>query len=106
MHIFADIAGLSNDRALLCQGPGPSIMARLQDWRANEPFRSRLHAQPKVIAYQQTGRVEEARRTAEQLIAARLNFTIDAWLKAHFRRDMARVEADTAAPARRRLPLG
>ena len=72
-------------------------MARLQDWRANEPFRSRLHAQPKVIAYQQTGRVEEARRTAEQLIAARLNFTIDAWLKTHFRRDMARVEADTAS---------
>ena len=66
----------------------------------------RLHAQPKVIAYQQTGRVEEARRTAAQLIAARPNFTIDAWLKTHFRRDMARVEADTAAPARRRLPLG
>lgn len=52
------------------------------------------------------GRAEEARRTAEQLIAARPNFTIDAWLKTQFRRDMARVEADTAAPARRRLPLG
>jgi hypothetical protein len=40
------------------------------------------------------GRVEEARQTAEQLIVARPNFTIDAWLQTQFRRDMARAEAD------------
>ncbi|THD54044.1 MAG: tetratricopeptide repeat protein [Bradyrhizobium sp.] len=40
-----------------------------------------------VIAYQQTGQVQEARRTAEQFIMVRPNFTIDAWLKTQFRRD-------------------
>jgi len=51
-----------------------------------------------VIAYQQTGRPEEARRAAEQLLAARPNFTVAAWLKTQFsRRDMAQVEADAAA---------
>ncbi|MGZ5872093.1 MAG: adenylate/guanylate cyclase domain-containing protein [Bradyrhizobium sp.] len=59
-----------------------------------------------VIAYQQTGRVEEARQTAEQLIVARPNFTIDAWLKTQFRRDRARVEADSAALRAAGLPLG
>ena len=48
-----------------------------------------------VIAYQETGQPEEARRTAEQLMAARPNFTIGGWLKTQFiRRDTARVEAD------------
>jgi tetratricopeptide (TPR) repeat protein len=47
-----------------------------------------------VIAYQQTGRPEEARRTAEQLLAARPNFTVAAWLKTQFsHRDTAQVEA-------------
>jgi adenylate cyclase len=59
-----------------------------------------------VIAYQQTGQVEEARRTAEQLIMVRPNFTIDAWLKTQFRRDTVGVEADTAALRAAGLPLG
>lgn len=51
-----------------------------------------------VIAYQQTDRPEEAKRTADQLLAARPNFTVAAWLKTQFsRRDMAQVEADAAA---------
>jgi adenylate cyclase len=51
-----------------------------------------------VIAYQETGQSEQARRTAEHLLAARPNFTIAAWLKTQFiRRDAARVETDTAA---------
>jgi hypothetical protein len=37
---------------------------------------------------------------------ARPNFTIDAWLKTQFRRDMARVEADTGALRAAELPLG
>jgi TolB-like protein/class 3 adenylate cyclase/Flp pilus assembly protein TadD len=60
-----------------------------------------------VIAYQQNGRVEEARRTAEQLLAARPNFTVAAWLKTQFsRRDATQVEADTAALRAAGLPPG
>jgi adenylate cyclase len=60
-----------------------------------------------VIAYQQTGRPEEARRTAEQLLTARPNFTVAAWLKTQFsRRDTAQVEADTAALRAAGLPPG
>ena len=59
-----------------------------------------------VIAYQQTGRPEEARRAAEQLLAARPNFTVAAWLKTQFsRRDTAQVEADAAALRAAGLPL-
>jgi adenylate cyclase len=60
-----------------------------------------------VIAYQETGRTQEATRTAEQLLAARPNFTIAAWLKTQFiRRDTARVEADTDALRAAGLPTG
>ena len=60
-----------------------------------------------VIVYQQTGRPEEARRTAEQLLAARPNFTVAAWLKTQFsRRDMAQVEADAVALRAAGLPTG
>ena len=60
-----------------------------------------------VIIYQETGQAEEARRTAEQLMAARPNFTIAGWLKTQFiRRDAARVEADTAALRAAGLPMG
>ena len=60
-----------------------------------------------VIAYQQTGRPEEARRAAEQLLTARPNFTVAAWLKTQFsRRDAAQVEADTAALRAAGLPPG
>ena len=56
-----------------------------------------------VIAYQETGQPEEARRMAEQLMAARPNFTI---VQQSIRRDMARVEADTAALRAAGLPMG
>jgi adenylate cyclase len=60
-----------------------------------------------VIAYQETGQTQEATRTAEQLLAARPNFTIAAWLKTQFiRRDTARVEADTDALRAAGLPTG
>jgi adenylate cyclase len=60
-----------------------------------------------VIIYQEMGRAEDAKRTTEQLMAARPNFTIAAWLQTQFaRRDKARVEADTAALRAARLPMG
>ncbi len=60
-----------------------------------------------VIIYQEIDQVEEARRTAEQLMAARPNFTIGGWLKTQFiRRDTARVEADAAALRAAGLPMG
>ena len=60
-----------------------------------------------VIIYQELGQVEEARRTVEQLMAARPDFTIAGWLKTQFiRRDTARVEADTVALRAAGLPTG
>ena len=60
-----------------------------------------------VIAYQQTGRPDEARRAAEQLLAARPNFTVAAWLKTQFSlRDTAQVEADAAALRAAGVPTG
>ncbi len=60
-----------------------------------------------VIIYQESGRADEARRTAEQLMAARPNFTIAGWFKTQFvRRDAARVEVDAAALRAAGLPMG
>ena len=60
-----------------------------------------------VIAYQETGQTQEAKRTAEQLLVARPNFTIAAGLKTQFiRRDTARIEADTDALRAAGLPTG
>jgi adenylate cyclase len=60
-----------------------------------------------VIIYQVIGQPEEARRYAEQLLAARPNFTIAAWLTTQFiRRDTAGVEVDTAALRAVGLPMG
>jgi adenylate cyclase len=60
-----------------------------------------------VIACQHSGRLEEARRAAEQLLAARPNFTVAEWLKTQFtRRDTAQVEADAAALRAAGLPTG
>jgi adenylate cyclase len=59
-----------------------------------------------VIAFQETGQPEEARRTAERLLKARRDFTIALWLKTQFRRDEARLEADIAALRAAGLPMG
>ena len=60
-----------------------------------------------VIAYQEKSQLEEARRTAERLMAARPEFTIAGWRKTQFiRRDAARVEADAAALRAAGLPTG
>jgi adenylate cyclase len=59
-----------------------------------------------VIVYESTGQMEEARRAAEQLMAARPNFTVAGWFKTQFiRRDRERVEADRAALCAAGLPM-
>jgi adenylate cyclase len=59
-----------------------------------------------VIIYQQGGQPDEARRTAEHLLAARPDFTIAGWLNTQFiRRDTAQVEADLAALRAAGLPM-
>jgi adenylate cyclase len=50
-----------------------------------------------VIVYQQSGQTEEARRTAERLLAVRPDFTVTAWANTQFRADTARLEADISA---------
>lgn len=50
-----------------------------------------------VIIYRQNGRHEEAKQSADRLLAARPGFTIAGWRKTQFRRDKARLEADAAA---------
>jgi adenylate cyclase len=57
-----------------------------------------------VIAYQENGQPNEAKRTAERLLAARRDFTIASWLRTQFRRDAARLEADVAALRATGLP--
>jgi adenylate cyclase len=58
-----------------------------------------------VIVYQQTDRPAEARRTAEQLLSLRRDFTIAAWAKTQFRADKAGIEADMAALRAAGLPM-
>jgi len=59
-----------------------------------------------VIAYQQNGQANEAKQTAQRLLAVRRNFTITSWLKTQFRRDTARLDADIAALRVAGLPMG
>lgn len=60
-----------------------------------------------VIAYQESGLLEEAKRAAAHLLVARPNFTIVAWQKTQSsRRDLAQIEADAAALRAAGLPLG
>jgi adenylate cyclase len=59
-----------------------------------------------VITYQQSGRPEQAKRLAEELLAVRRSFTITAWVNTQFRRDTAQVEIDAAALRAAGLPPG
>jgi len=54
--------------------------------------------------YQQNGQPDEAKRTAERLLAARPGFTIASWRKTQFRHDKARLEADLEALRAAGLP--
>ena len=58
-----------------------------------------------VIAWQEKGQSDEAKRSAARLIGARPEFTIAGWRKTQFmRRDMAGVDADAAALRAAGLP--
>ena len=59
-----------------------------------------------AILYQQNGRSDDAKRTAERLLAARPAFTIASWLKTQMMRDTAQLEADVAALRATGLPIG
>ena len=59
-----------------------------------------------VICYQENGQADEAKQTAQRLLAVRRNFTITSWLKTQFRRDRARLDADIAALRVAGLPIG
>jgi hypothetical protein len=50
-----------------------------------------------VMIQEQTGNLEEARKTAAQLIAARSSFTIASFLRTQFRSDVEQLEADVAS---------
>jgi adenylate cyclase len=58
-----------------------------------------------VVAYQQQGRHEDARRAAEELMVARPDFTIDAWVRTQVRRDTAQLDSEIAAPRSAGLPM-
>jgi adenylate cyclase len=59
-----------------------------------------------IILYQQNGQPEEAKRTAERLLAARPGFTTASWLKTQVTPDAVRLEADGAALRAAGLPQG
>jgi adenylate cyclase len=59
-----------------------------------------------VLAFHETGRIEEARSAARELLAIRRDFTIAGWARTQFRADMARFETDRAALAACGLPSG
>ena len=50
-----------------------------------------------VMIQEQAGRLEEARETAAQLLAARPDFTVTSWLRTQFRVDDKQIAADLAS---------
>ncbi len=60
-----------------------------------------------VLAYQQSGRSAQAKKTAVQLLSARPEFAIASWLKTQdCRSDKTQVDADAAALRAAGLPMG
>jgi adenylate cyclase len=50
-----------------------------------------------VIAYHQSGRLEEARRAAERLLATRRDFTVTSWANTQFHRDAGQLAGEIDA---------
>jgi adenylate cyclase len=50
-----------------------------------------------VMIEEQAGRLDDARATAAQLVAARPDFTVTSWLRTQFRVDAGQMQADTAS---------
>jgi adenylate cyclase len=57
-----------------------------------------------VLCYAQTGRIVEAKRSAQRVLAANPKFTIGNWRKTQFRNDVAQLEADVGALQAAGLP--
>ena len=57
-----------------------------------------------VIAYHELNRLDKMNAAAEDLLAARPDFTIDSWLETQFRKDTDRLAADVAALVSAGLP--
>jgi adenylate cyclase len=70
---------------------------------AMEAFRAYHAASPGfgladiAIIQEQAGRIEEARQTARQLVAARPDFTVSSWARMQFRSDAGQMAADMAS---------
>jgi len=58
-----------------------------------------------VIAYRQIDQPEEAKRTAQQLLSLRRDFTVAAWAKTQIRADTARLDLDIEALHAAGLPM-
>ncbi len=59
-----------------------------------------------MIAYQQSDELELAKQAAEELLAARRNFTIDAWANTQFRADKTQLDGEIDALRSAGLPMG
>jgi len=102
-NYFAALLGVLGD-AYRLSGRTEQAITAFRSYHARSPG---FGLTDLVIIYQDIGQAEQARRTAEQLMAARPNFTIAGWLKTQFiRRDKAPVEADTAVLRAAGLPMG
>ena len=59
-----------------------------------------------VIAYQESGRPEQARQAAERLLSVRRDFTIGSWAKTQLRQSSAQLEDEIEALRAAGLPTG
>ena len=55
---------------------------------------------------EQAGRLEDARQTVAELLAARSTFTVKSWLRTQFRNDVEQMAADQASLRRAGVPEG
>ena len=59
-----------------------------------------------AIAYQQTGRPDLAKQTAERLLSIKPTFTVGGWLKTQSRRDKSQLEFEARALRAAGVPEG
>ena len=59
-----------------------------------------------VMVHAQAGRMEEAKRTAAELLAARPDFTVASWLATQFRNDLDQMAADANSFRAAGMPEG
>jgi adenylate cyclase len=79
-------------------GRGDDALKAFQAYRARSPGYGLVDM---VMIHAQAGRMEEARRTAVELLAARPGFSVAAWLATQFRNDLDQqaIDADSLRAA-------